>query len=167
MTIQHILQQKQTKEELIYEISMIPEYFNELVKFSFSNNPACWRALWIMQHTIHINNHRDIFINQLDNYLEVFPNQKDGFQRIFIQLIFDLKLQESAQMICFDLCLTIWKDIRKSSALRFVAIKFLINHLKHQPDLKNEILLYSNSYYLENLSPGIQKITQNLLKKQA
>jgi len=64
----------------------------------------------------------------------------------------------------FDTCITIWKSINKSPSVRIVSFRVLIQISSKYPELRNELMLLTEDYYTETLTPGVKASFNKLLK---
>jgi hypothetical protein len=65
-----------------------------------------------------------------------------------------------------DLCMEIWKKVKKNSSLRLNALKLLASLAKTHKDLNKDITLLKSPQYTEmlseNVKKSISKLTQNM-----
>ncbi len=133
-----------------------PDLFDETIAISLGNlKPQSWRATWLVGHCIKANDKRiKPYINSI---LKEIKKKEDGHQREFLKIILKMKLNDKQEGTLFDICISIWEDINKSSSVRIFAFTTLSNLIKKYPELITEIEFLTENHYAETLSPGIRK----------
>ncbi len=149
------------KDDMLAYMRAHPEYFDEAVELALSDKDRfSWRAAWALQAVISQNDGR--LQSEIDAIIKAVSNKKDGHRRELLKILMKLNLNEIQEGDIFDICVSIWKNIRQQSSVRYTAFLFILNIAEKYPDLKNELQFLSQNHYLETLSEGIKK---TLIKK--
>lgn len=145
------------KDKLVSLLKSDPNYYTDAIKISLTNEqPAAWRAMWIVQNATQKLDTKAL--PYLDKIINNIPNNVDGLQRETLKLLDKLELNDEQEGKVFDICMTLWENLSKSPAVRFMAYKFIKKTTQKYPDLKSEIEFILEDRYLEGLSPGIKTI---------
>jgi len=154
-SLDDILTGRLRKQELVSFLEKHPELFDQTVRVSLENlQPQAWRAAWLIGHYIRKNDPR--LLPYLDSMLSAIGEKEDGHQREYLKILNRMKLTEDQEAILFDVSITIWKDIHKSSSVRGTAFQTILSIVKKYPELKSEIEHLTQPHYTETLSPGIR-----------
>jgi hypothetical protein len=152
------------REIMIEAVKSSETHFQEAVKIALSaKEPACWRAAWILEASVRKNDKRlEAYADQL---IETIAGKADGYQRELIKLIFKIELSEEQEGRLFDICVSIWESVGKSSSVRCFAFNFISDVVSKYPELVNEVAFLTQSEYLEPLSPGIRRSVEKKVVK--
>ena len=133
-----------------------PEFFDEAVSLSLSNErPIAWRAAWAIGGTLPENSEKiSAFVPEI---LSKLPELEDGHQREFIKILIHSDLDEDQQGQLFDICVTIWEQVRKKASVRYFAFQVMADLVKKYPELSHEVLSLTQPQYINSLSPGIRQ----------
>ena len=124
-------------------------------------DPLAWRATWIIKHSMQKNDAR-IFA-YVDDFIDLLPNTNESQQRELLNILAKMKLNDEQEGKMFDLCMTLWENLNKPPAIRYVAFKFIYTVCEKYPDLNSELEFICQEQYLETLSPGIKKSIMKLI----
>lgn len=138
------------------------EKFPELIQLSISDKqPYSWRAAWLLWSCMENNDKRvRRHINQM---IDILPRRQDSQQRELLMVLERMVLDSKNEAQLFDHCATIWQNISKKPSLRFHAFKTMVAISKKYPDLSNEIIVFSDTYYTDNLIDNVKKSIFKLL----
>ena len=163
-TIEQILLSKALKDEMLKEVMQTPGYFTYLLELSILDiDHVSWRAAWLVNHKALKNDER---INPYKSaIISSIGTKKDGHQRELIKLIHKIKWNEDELGEVFDCCISIWKDISKSSSVRIKSFEVLVKIVKSYPGLIQELLLFCDHLYTDELTPGILQSYYKLVNK--
>ena len=163
MEIQDKLNGRIDKQEFIIYLKNNPTQFNNAIKIALGNDPIlAWRAAWVIGHSIDKNDKRIQPI--VKKFVEAIDSKKDGHQRELLKIIEKMKVPEDIEGSLFDVCISIWEEIHKSSSVRITAFRVLLNITKKYPELSNEIQFLTQDRYIETLSDGIKHSFYKLTK---
>jgi hypothetical protein len=138
-----------------------PEQLEEAINFSLSDQqPIAWRAAWVIGG--NLPECADKLEPHLGNILDRLPELDDGHQREFIKILVQCKLNEDQQGLFFDICVSIWEQVRKKPSVRYFAFQVMADMTKIYPELIHEVISLTQPQYLNSLSPGIK---QGVFKK--
>lgn len=161
-SIEYILSNLLT-EDLVDYVESHPDCIEELIQFALSDAaPLCSRAAWLLSKITRDNDPR--IKPYTTKFLEIIPQVKDGHQRDLINVLRKMNLNEEEEGLFFDLCVTIWCDLSKIPSARYYAFQYLLKIVDKYPDLINEIVLLTEDFYLESLSPGIKRTINKMIK---
>lgn len=157
-----------SKQEMIDFIDESLEDKQKLVAIMLlDHHPQSWRATWIMAHFV-AETTNTVVINP-DDILDVVLLKKDGHQRELLKVIYQLPLTDEQEGKLFNICITLWETVSKSSSVRVTAFKGIVTTVRNYPDLYSEISFLVQSQYMDSLSPGIlntcKKLFSSLQKK--
>lgn len=162
MNLNNILDNRLDKDFLIQLFQEQAEVHAEAIQVALSKQqPQAWRATWILAHCTTKNDAR--IRPYLSDFIQNIINQKDGHQRETLKIIDKMILDEEQEGILFDICMSTWENISKSSSVRYLAFKFIYKTCHKYPELNGELTFISQDHYLETLSPGIQKIIKKII----
>lgn len=128
-SLDQILTDTLPKEEMLAFLRKNPNLFDETIKISLGNDkPQSWRAAWLLNNYMEHNDKR--IQTHIDSILKAIPQKSDGHQRELLKEIMEMELTEKQEGVFFDRCISIWKDISKSSSVRSIAFLSLTNTAK-------------------------------------
>lgn len=152
-----------SKDEMTEYIKSHPNKLVALIQLATSNKPPhSARATWLLSTIIVENDTR--LQKHIPKIIEIIPFVKDGQQRDLIKMLCKMKINEEDEGTLFDTCVEIWTTMKKKPSVRYYAFKFMLQTVKKYPELYDEIALLSEEFYLDNLSSGIKKSIQKLIK---
>ena len=93
----------------------------------------------------------------IQKIIQVLPKLEDGHQRELLKILLKMDLEKSFEGLLFDLFVDLWEQVRKQPSVRSFAFKGMVKVAEKYPELKNEVLLLTQSHYINPLSPGIRK----------
>lgn len=144
------------KSAMVHFLKENPEQFEEAVTFSLSGQqPIAWRAAWAIGG--NLAECADKLELHLGNILDQLPELDDGHQREFIKILIQCNLDEDQQGLLFDICVSIWEQVRKKSSVRYFAFQVMADMTKIYPELIHEVISLTQPQYINSLSPGIKK----------
>ena len=145
------------KDKLVSLLKSNHNYYYEAIEIALSNKqPMSWRAMWIVQNaTQKLDNRPFSYISKIINNI---PKNIDSLQRESLKLLDKLVLNDEQEGKLFDICMTLWENLQKTPAVRFMAYKFIKKTAIKYPELQSEIEFILEDRYLEGLSPGIKTI---------
>ncbi|MGY5354574.1 hypothetical protein [Wenyingzhuangia sp. IMCC45467] len=163
LNLDNILSNRLDKDFLIQLFQEQKEVHASAIQVALSNKqPQAWRATWILTHCTSKNDPR--IIPYISHFIEKISKQKDGQQREILKILDKMELDEEQEGKLFDICMSIWENLNKASAARYLAFKFIYKTCTKYPDLNGELAFISQNQYIETLSPGIQKIVKRIIK---
>jgi len=144
------------KAEIVAALEKNPELFSRLIDISVSGKQSlAWRAPWVISGLMQDN---DLRIKpRLKALIDAIDGKKDGYQRELLKIIYKMDIPEELEGALFDKCSNIWEVTKKSSSVRIMAFRIMIGIAKKYPELKNDLLFFTQQHYTETLSPGIKK----------
>jgi hypothetical protein len=152
------------KKEMILFLKANPQYFEEAVQLALSDkHPYCWRAAFLLFDCIEENDKR--MRKHVKSIVECISTKKDGHQRELLKILLLMDLKESYEGKVFNVCMDLWEQIGKAPSVRFTALKFIIKISQKHPELKKEITFLTQDHYLDNLTPGIKRSVQKMIKE--
>lgn len=158
-----ILDKRLDKDFLIQLFQEQNEVHASGIQTALSNQePQAWRASWILNHCTKKNDPR--ILPYVDEFIEVLPQKKDGHQREILKILEKMKLDDEQEGRVFDFCMSLWENITKAPAVRYLAFKHIYKICEKYPELGGELEFICQNQYLESLSPGIQKIVRKMIK---
>ena len=163
LDLDNILSTRLDKEFLIQLFQEQAEVHASAIQISLNKEqPQAWRATWILTHCTCKN---DIRIQPfISDFIHILPDKKDGHQREILKMLHKMNLDEEQEGKLFDICMSLWENLAKAPAVRYVAFKFIHKTCTKYPELHGELAFISQDHYLETLSPGIQKIIRRIIK---
>lgn len=141
--------------------------FDELLLLSLSDKqPYSWKAAQLLLNCMIDN---DPFLRPytgkiVDLLLVVCESQ----QRIFLMILQRMEINSEYEGRLFDICVSIWKDLKVHPSLRGNALWVIFKISKKYPELLNEIRYLIDPQYTNSLPVGIKHslgIKFNLLLK--
>tara|TARA_B100000809_G_scaffold111195_1_gene109788 strand:+ start:7244 stop:7759 length:516 start_codon:yes stop_codon:yes gene_type:complete len=154
-SIIQLFQTVRNKKGLLNYVSQNPHSFRVLLELTTEENtPEAWRAAWLVGHTMKENDQR--LLTTIDTLIEHLEKAKEGHQRQLIIILLNMELNNEQEGNLFDRCLSIWEHVNCIPSTRVTAMKFILKIVGKFPDLKPEIILWTQDMYLDSLSPGIK-----------
>ena len=145
------------KSETISSINPIILQLKEALK---DNNNA-WRIAWEIGHKITKN---DEYIKpHIDAIITALNCKKDGHQRELLKILEKMDLNEIQEGLLFNECIIIWKKTDKIPSVRIKAFHLLHKIASHYPDLKKELIYYTDQQYTKSLGKGIRKTFDKMI----
>ncbi len=161
--LEHILTSSY-KEEMISFMDSHPECFNEAIELAISNKqPYSWRSAWLLWSCVEENDKR--IKEHINNIINSLANKKDGHQRELLKILLQMELNEEQEGLIFNVCMSVWEKINKKPSVRFAAFMFILKIAKKHPELRNEIIFFTQDQYLDSLSPGIKNSISLMIKE--
>ncbi len=152
------------KEEMSVFLSEHPDMFDEAIRLSLSNQePISWRAAWAVGGTMPENSKK--LAPFIPDILAKLPELEDGHQREFIKILMQVELSEDQQGLLFDICVSIWEQVRKKPSVRYFAFQVMVDMTKQYPELAHEVLSLTQPQHINPLSPGIRKGVLKLVNR--
>ncbi|ANW95196.1 hypothetical protein AXE80_02365 [Wenyingzhuangia fucanilytica] len=162
LNLDNILSTRLDKDFLIQLFQEQTEVHSAAIQVALSQKqPQAWRATWILSHCTYKNDAR--ILPYTSDFIKILPKQKDGHQREILKILDKITLDDDQEGILFDLCMSIWENLNKAPAVRYLAFKFIHKTCQKYPELNGELTFISQNQYLETLSPGIQKIIKRII----
>jgi hypothetical protein len=152
------------KDEMISFMKAHPEYFEEAIELSVSDNqPYSWRAAFVLWSVIEVNDRR--IKKHIKKFVKAIKNKNDGHQRELLKILLMMEVDEKYEGLLFDTCFSIWEQISKAPAVRVNALKMIIKIANKHPELKKEISFLAQDHYLESLSPGAKHSVKKIMNE--
>ncbi len=151
------------EKEVKYYFEEHPSEFKKIIDLALKNEyPNSWRATWVLSKIIDKNDKR--ITPYLDKFIYCIPERPSGHQREILKILENFNFNEDIEGHVFDLCMNIWEDISKIPSVRIKAFSILFNIAKKYPELNNDIKYFTQSQYIETLSPGIKASIKKMIK---
>ena len=151
------------KAGMIAYMKANPDSFEEAIRLSvIDKQPFSWRAAWVLFSYIDRNDIR--MRPHLKEIIEVLPLRPDNQQRDLLMILQKMELDDDFAGKLLDICIEIWEKIGKQPSLRFNALKMIIKIAKSNPELKDEIKYLTEPFYLTDLSEGVKRSVQKMIK---
>lgn len=151
------------KDAILEYMEEHPEDFDEALELSVTDKKhLCWRAAWLVFHAMEPNDPR--VQKKADEMIRVLPDRESGHQRELLKVLSSMKLEEEQETYLFDLCISLWEQVKLPPAVRYTAFKFLIQTCEKHPELANEVLSLAQPQHVNSLSPGIKNSIRKMLK---
>ena len=164
-SLENILSDRLRKNELVSFIKKHPELFNQVIEASLGNEqPVAWRSAWLIFHYMKSNDER--LRPHINSILSALPGKCDGHQRELLKILNRMELDEKQEGVLFDICVTIWEEIDKSSSVRGTAFQTILSIVNKYPELKGEIEHLMQPHYIDSLSPGIKNSFYRLINEE-
>lgn len=161
--LEHILTSTY-KEEMIAYLNSHPEDYEEAVSLAMSDKkPYGWRAAWLLWSCIIENDSR--IRPHIKSIIKSLETKSDGHQRELLKILQVMELDEEDDGFLFNVCVNLWEKPNKQSSVRFTAFLFMIKMVDRYPELLQEVLLLTDDYYLDTLSPGIKLAALRIIEK--
>lgn len=152
------------KPEIIRFLQQHPEYFQEAIQLAIGEKEkVSWRAAWMLWAFLEENDAR--IKPYLNRIIKNIPKRSESQQRELLKIIYLMDLNEQQESALFELCLSIWKEVKMVPSLRYNALKCLMKMMKKHPELENEIRFVTTDIYTENLSHGFKHSVKLMLSK--
>jgi hypothetical protein len=144
------------KSAMIAYLKSHPEDFEEAIKLALTNKqPYSWRAAWLLWSCMDKNDKR--IQGYTNRIIDILPTTYDNQQRELLMILQRMELNDANEGKLFDICVSIWAMTAKQPSVRCNAFKLMVKILKRNPGLKNEILLLTESQYMDSLSVGVKR----------
>ena len=149
--------------DLVVDITLQrPELLDELWMFAIDNNPAAWKAVWVMDK---INDTQpDLILPFLKPMLEIVEKLKQSGQKIHMLKLLSLHplpAEPTGEFI--DYCFNILQSRTEPVAGRVHAMQLLYNIAEIIPEFKNELRIVIEDVMIEGTA-GIRSRGSKLLK---
>lgn len=166
INLDNILDKRLDKDFLIQLFQEQQEVHNAAIQLALSNQePQAFRATWILSHCTKKNDARIVpFVN---DFIKELPKKKDGHQREILKILEKITLDDEQEGRLFDCCMTLWENIAKAPAVRYVSFRILHKVCEKYPELSGELEFICQEQYLESLSPGIQRIVRKMVNENS
>ena len=162
MDLSKILGGKLEKDFVVQMFKEQSEVFDAGLALALRDEqPLSWRATWILKHSMQKNDARVFPL--IDELISMIPKRTESHQRETINVLSKMTLNDEQEGKMFDLCMTLWENLNKPPAIRYVAFKFIYTVCEKYPDLNSELEFICQEQYLETLSPGIKKSIMKLI----
>lgn len=166
MDLTKILDRTLDKDFVVQLFKEQKEVFDAGVTLALKNEqPMSWRATWILKHSIQKNDTRIQYF--IDDFIELIPKTNNSQQRETLNILLKMKLDDEQEGKLFDVCMGLWENITKPAAVRYLSFKFIFNVCEKYPELKGELDFICQEQYLENISPGIKKGIDKMIKERS
>jgi len=150
------------KDDLVAYFELHPQKIRAVIQLAKSSNPPhSARAAWLLSKMVRKKNIK--IKRHIPDILHILPLVEDGQKRDLINVLRALNLNEKEEGTLYDISITIWSDPGKIPSVRITAFRFILELCNKFPELGNEIILLTEDYYLESLSPGIKRIVHRLI----
>jgi hypothetical protein len=161
--LEHILASTY-KDEMIAYLNSHPEDYEEAIHLAMTDRkPYGWRAAWLLWSCITENDSRiRPYIKPL---IKSLKTKGDGHQRELLKIFQVMELDEEDEGILFNTCVNLWSKINSQSSVRYTAFMLMGKMVGRYPELLQEVLLLTDDYYLETLSPGIKQAVLRIIEK--
>lgn len=154
-SLENIITSRFNKDEIIPLINSNPEKFKEALTIAFENDkPTAWRAVWLISHAIKKNDKR--ITPHIKKIISLIPHKADGHQRELLKILEKMEISEDNEGYLYDICVSNWLDINKSSSVRITAFRIISRMVIKYPELYNEIEPLTQKHFTDPLSSGIQ-----------
>jgi hypothetical protein len=152
------------KSEIISALKSNPEFFSEAVALTISDkHPYSWRSAWVLWSCMEINDIR--LQNHVKKIIDILPETSGSQQRELLNILQRMEISPEYEGKLFDVCVKIWEQIDKIPSIRFNAFRILISITQKYPELKEELNLLTESYYIDSLSAGIKNSALKMIRK--
>lgn len=143
------------KDEAVAYMAEHPEDVEPALIWATSDHPCHnWRAAWLLTHGITPNDSRvRPFIG---GFLQCLSNTSDQHARELLKILLKMELDDEQEGTLFNRVIAIWEDTDRKPAVRFYAIKIILNMVIKYPDLSNEVRALIQPHYLSPLTSGIR-----------
>lgn len=160
--LEHILTSAYKAEMILYKQSH-PEDFEEAIKLAVSNKqPYSWRAAWLLWSCMEENDVR--IQGYIPHIINSLTSKKDDHQRELFKILLKMELNEEQDGFIFNAGVSVWEKVNKKPSVRLTAFKVIVKTSKKYPDLSQEILLLTQSQYLDSLSPVVKRAISKMIK---
>jgi hypothetical protein len=151
------------KADMISYMVVHPEAFDEAINLALKDNqPYSWRASWLLWRSIVENDIRvQPYINDI---IYSLTTKSDDHQRELIKILQKMVLNNEAEGILFNVCVSVWGEIGKKPSVRFNAFKMIIKIAQNHPELINEIDFITENQYMDSLSSSAKKSIFKMIK---
>jgi len=152
------------KAEMISYLKSHPEDFEEAIELALSDKPPySWRAAWLLWSCMDDNDKR--VTPYLDRIVEMLISVGDNQQRELIIILQRMNLPDGIQGKLFDHCANIWKKIGNQPSFRYNAFKLMAKITKNHPDLSTELVIWTESHFMDNMSNTAKKSITRIIER--
>lgn len=152
------------KEDMMAFMDAHPAALAEAIMLAPTDRqPYAWRAAWLINTRMEDNDAR--VRPAIDGLLAALPERADGHQREILRILTRMDLNDEQEGTLFNHTVAFWEDVRKKPALRWFAIRFILQMLAKYPDLEGEVKVLTQRPYLQPLSPGVRRSVERMLAK--
>ena len=100
------------KDEMISFMDTHPEVFDEAIQLAVSDKqPYSWRAAWLLWSCMEENDKR--IQKYISKIVDTLKTKDDGHQRELLKILYKMELKEEYEVILFNTCTDVWKQINK------------------------------------------------------
>ncbi len=149
------------KDAMLRFLREHPEELNYAADLALDNRqPLSWRSAWVLWSLFQ----EGVPFPQgfSEKILAVIQEKRDGHQRELLKLLWISGIDEEEEGRIFDLCATLWEDIRKDPSIRILALKWMFRISGEHPELLIELPYYLQEKFTEPLSPGVKRSLEKL-----
>ena len=125
------------------------------LKEALKDNNNAWRIAWEIGHKITKND--KCIIPHIDAIIAALNCKKDGHQRELLKILEKMDLNEIQEGLLFKECILIWEKTDKIPSVRIKAFQLLYKIASLYPDLKKELIYYTDQQYTKTLGKGIKR----------
>lgn len=141
-----------------------PEEIPEALSLALEDRqPFSWRSAWVLWS--YFSEGFPFPDGASERILKAIPGKKDGHQRELLKMLWISGLDEEDEGEVFDLCVTLWEDIRKNPSIRVTAMKWMFRIAGPHAELAHELPYYLQDKFVDPLSPGVKRSLQRLAKE--
>ena len=153
--LEHILTNSY-KADMISYLKSHPVDFEEAIKLAISDKqPYSWRAAWLLWSYMDKNDQR--LHRYLKKIIDALPTKSDDQLRELLLILQRMELDDDYEGELFNTCVNVWEKIGKKPSVRYNAFKLIVKIAKKHPDLSNEIILLTQTHYMDSLSDTVKK----------
>jgi len=149
------------KEEMLRFLRDNPDELNYAAELALENRqPLSWRSAWVLWSLFQ----EGVPFPQgfSEKILAVIQEKRDGHQRELLKLLWISGIEEEEDGRIFDLCVSLWEDIRKDPSIRIMAMKWMFRISGAHPELLVEMPYYLQEKFTDPLSPGVKRSLEKL-----
>lgn len=151
------------KADLISYMKSHPEDFEEAVHLAISDKqPYSWRAAWLLWSCMEKNDQR--IRRYIEKIIDTIPTKSDDQARELLIILQRMELSDDYEGKLFDICVNIWEQISKQPSVRYNAFKLMVKIMNNHPELSQEIILLTESHYIDSLSDTVKKYISTMMK---
>lgn len=144
------------KVDMISYLKSHPEDFDEAVKLAISDKqPYSWRAAWLLWSCMDKNDYR--LQRYLKKIIDTLPTKNDDQLRELLLILQRMEINDDYEGELFSICVNVWERIGKKPSVRYNAFKLIVKIAKKHPGLYNEIILLTQTHYMDSLSDTVKK----------
>ncbi len=153
-----------SRQGIIALLNSNPEYVN-LIFDNILQNPDTlhWRTLWALE--LYIANNESRLYQCVDTLIRLLPISNDSMKRVILKLLGKITYKDDFAGELFNVCIEIWSNVDIKSGTRYLAFTHLILISKIHQELRREMIILTDSHFVEPLSPGIRTSVIKLINK--